>query len=87
MTTHEFDLYYQGYKDYYYMDELNRMSTAYYTGMFGNSNSRKIKSLEYYLNQIHKKYRAEHYRDKPVDVEKSRNIAERIEQLKRKRVK
>lgn len=57
------------------------MKTAYYTGMFSKETKQKPKSLEYYLNEIDKQFHPQNF-DRPVDVELSMSIHDKIQALK-----
>ena len=83
MEYWEFNFYLLGYKEKYYVDEVNMMKLAYNTGMFSHETKHKPKSLESYVDKIDRAYHKGKYRDVPVDIEKSRNIYDKIEELKK----
>lgn len=84
MELWEFNAYIKGYKEVFYKEQMNLMKQAYYTGMFGNSNNKKPKSLEHYLDQVEKNFRKGEYKEKPVDVNLSKSIYEKIQKMKEK---
>ena len=76
-------LYTEGYREKLYNEQCNVIKTAYYTGMFSRESKQKPKSLSYYLDQLDKQFHKKEV-DKPVDVDLSRSIHDKIQQLKRK---
>lgn len=83
MELWEFRYYLEGLEDKYYRDDINIMKTGYYSGMFSRETKRKPKSLNSYINDIKREYGKLENKDVPVDVDKSREIHETIEALKR----
>lgn len=83
MELWEFATFLEGYEDVYYQRDVDIIKLSYYTGMFAQPQKKKPKSLDRYINEIKKARNKDVENDKPVDVEKSRKIMDRIQELKR----
>lgn len=83
MYLWEFNNYVIGYNDKLLRDQEYIVSVAYQTAAFNNS-KHKPKKLEHYIQKL--RNRIKHEKDNDVvDVEKSRHIYEKIEELKKAR--
>lgn len=82
MELWEFNLYCKGYQEVFYNEQMNLMKLAYNTGMFSRESKQRPKPLETYLNKIDKHFHKNDYKNVKVDVEKSKNIYEKIQKLK-----
>ena len=81
MELWEFNLYFKGYKEVYFNEQMNIMKLAYYTGNFAQPSKKKPKPLEKYLNDIDKRFHKTKV-DTPVDRKKSMEIYNTIQKLK-----
>ena len=73
-----------GYKEKLLRDQEYIISLAYNTAAFNNS-KKKPKALKYYIQKLRNAARTKTTDKKPVDVEKSKQIEETIERLKKRR--
>lgn len=81
MYLWEFNNYVIGYNDKLLRDQEYIVSVAYQTAAFNNS-KHKPKKLEYYIQKLRRKIKGKKDTD-VVDVKKSHQIYEKIEELKK----
>lgn len=84
MYLWEFNNYVIGYDDKLLRDQEYIISVAYQAAAFNNS-KRKPKKLEYYIMKLRNSIKNKNKNYDEVDVEKSKYIERKIQELKQKR--